>query len=178
LRWSSKVLACGDREQARRRSLYNGTGGLRLCWPSRRLAAAAALISALVVGGCSFRLDSVFPKGDADVEQTTASVGHSPADADSNLPPSEVDLAYARAVAADALARGGKDVSMPWENPHTGAGGNITPLAAAYTEGSFTCRDFLASYALGEKQSWLEGEACRTARGRWEVRSLKPLKRG
>jgi surface antigen len=146
----------------------------------RRLAATAALISALAAGGCSFRLDSMFSGGEAEVEHTgsTPATNRQQADVDNSATPSEVDLAYARAVAADALARGGKDVSMPWENPHTGAGGNITPLAAAYTEGSLTCRDFLASYMRGEKQSWLEGEACRTARGQWEVRSLKPLKQG
>jgi surface antigen len=173
------VLACGDRE-VRRRSLYNGTGGLRLCWPVRRLAAAAALISALAVGGCAFRLDSIFPKGEAEVEHTgsTPDASRQQADAGYNAAQSEVDLAYARAVAADALTRGGKDVSMPWENPHTGAGGNITPLAAAYTEGTFTCRDFLASYVRGQTQSWLQGEGCRTAHGQWEVRSLKPLNRG
>jgi len=173
------VLACGDRK-VRRRSLYNGTGGLRLCWPARRLAVAAALISALAAAGCSFRLDSIFPNSEADVEQTgsTAKAGRRPVDADYNAAQAEVDLAYARAAAADALARGGRDVSLPWENPHTGAGGNITPLAAAYTEGTFTCRDFLASYVRGQAQSWLQGEACRTARGQWEVRSLKPFKQG
>ena len=99
-------------------------------------------------------------------------------DANSGAAVAEIDLAYARATAADALARGGRDISIPWENPHTGAGGNITPLAASYNEGSFTCRDFLASYVRGQAQSWLQGEACRTARGPWEVRSLKPLKQG
>jgi surface antigen len=121
----------------------------------------------------------MFPGGEAEVEHTgSASVtNRRQADID-NTAQSEVDLAYARAVASDALARGGRDISTPWENPHTGAGGNITPLAATYTEGTFTCRDFLASYVRGEKQSWLEGEGCRSARGRWEVRSLKPLKQG
>jgi surface antigen len=173
------VLACGDRE-VRRRSLYNGTGALSLCWPLHRLAAVAALISALAAAGCSFRLDSIFPKGEADVEHTgsTAADNRRPVDADYNAAQSEVDLAYARAVAADALARGGRDISIPWENPHSGAGGNITPLAAAYTEGNSTCRDFLASYVRGQTQSWLQGEGCRTEHGRWEVRSLKPLKQG
>jgi surface antigen len=91
--------------------------------------------------------------------------------------PSEFDLAYARKVAADALARGGKDASIPWENPQSGAGGNITPLATSYNEGGFTCRDFLASYIKGESQTWLQGEACRTHGGLWEVKSLTPLKR-
>ena len=91
--------------------------------------------------------------------------------------PPEADLAYARAAAADALARGAKDNSVPWQNPNTGAGGNITPLAASYTEGGFPCRDFLASYVRGESQAWLQGAACRTSQGKWEVKSLKPLKR-
>ena len=91
--------------------------------------------------------------------------------------PTEFDLAYARAAASDVLARGGKDNSVPWENPQTGAGGNITPLAAAYTEGGVPCRDFLASYVNGGSEAWLQGAACRTSRGIWEVKSLKPLKR-
>lgn len=120
----------------------------------------------------------MFSKSDADVEQT-GSIGGAVHRANAAAaPPSEVDLAYARAVAADALERGSKDSSIPWENPHTGAGGNITPLASAYSEGAATCRDFLASYVLGQAQTWLQGAACRTARGTWEVKSLRPLKQG
>ena len=92
--------------------------------------------------------------------------------------PSEADLAYARAVAADVVGRGAKDSSIPWENPNTGAGGNITPLTASYNDGSLTCRDFLASYVRGPAQAWLQGEACRTSHGKWEVRSLRPFKQG
>jgi len=92
--------------------------------------------------------------------------------------PSEADLAYARAVAAEALTRGSRDISIPWENPNTGAGGSITPIAANYSEGVFICRDFLASYVRGQQQSWLQGEACRTGHGKWEVKSLKPMKQG
>jgi surface antigen len=90
------------------------------------------------------------------------------------------DLAYARAAASDVLARGGKDSSVkdesvPWENPKTGAGGNITPLATAYSEGGLPCRDFLTSYVHGGSHDWLQGAACRDAQGVWEVRRLKPL---
>ena len=144
------------------------------------MAAPTAILCAVAVAGCSYQLSSLLSKDDADVE-TTGAVGR-PADqagriADASQPP-EVDLAYARAVAAEALARGGKDASVPWENPHTGAGGNITPLAAAYSEGGFTCRDFLASYVHAGSEAWLQGEACRTDHGKWEVKSLTPLKRG
>ena len=138
-----------------------------------------ALVGAFGAAGCSYQLGSVFSKPDSDVEHTSsagrlgARAGH---DATGSASPSEVDLVYARAVAAEVLGRGAKDSSMPWANPHTGAGGNITPLAVTYTEGAFTCRDFLASYVRGESEAWLEGAACRTQQGKWEVKSLKPLK--
>ena len=61
-------------------------------------------------------------------------------------PPAEADLAIARAAASEVLAKGGKDTSMPWENPQTGARGTITPLTSAYSQDGATCRDFLASY--------------------------------
>ncbi len=90
--------------------------------------------------------------------------------------PEEADLEYARAAAADALGHGDKANSVPWQNPQTGVSGNITPLATTYSERGLPCRDFLASYVRGGAQSWLQGSACRTARGEWEVKSLKPLK--
>jgi surface antigen len=88
----------------------------------------------------------------------------------------EADLAFAKAAAAEALARAG-DVSVPWENPGTGARGTVTPLASAYTQDGFTCRDFLASYVRKDSESWLQGEGCRIHQGRWEVRRMKPLQR-
>jgi len=108
-----------------------------------------------------------------DKDEVTGSIAKPAAD----LPP-EVDLAYARAAASELLSRGGKDSSLPWENPHTGARGTVTPLAAAYSQGNDKCHDFLASYVRGAQESWLRGEACRESRGKWEVRALKPLKNG
>ncbi|HEX4408968.1 MAG TPA: RT0821/Lpp0805 family surface protein [Xanthobacteraceae bacterium] len=118
-------------------------------------------------------------KEDADL-QTTGSItpsGHGVRVAVAPAP-SEGDLIYARAAVADVLARGGKDASIPWENPETGAGGNITPLATAYSEGGLPCRDFLASYVHGGSHDWLQGAACRDVHGAWEVKRLKPLKSG
>ena len=135
------------------------------------------MIGVIAIGGCSYQLGSVTPKSGADVEQIGA-LGRPEQQAEATTPPPEIDLAYARAVAAEALARGGKDDSVPWRNPNTGAGGNITPLATSYRGGAFTCRDFLASYVRGETEAWLQGEACRTDRGKWEVKSLTPLNRG
>jgi surface antigen len=144
----------------------------------RWFATAAAVLCAVAAGGCSYQLHSFFSKDDADVDQT-GSIGR-PGDkvaaaADAAQPP-EGDLAYARAAALDVLAHGGRDLSVPWQNPQTGAGGNITPLASSYSEGGLSCRDFLASYVLGESQSWLQGAACHSFQGAWEVKSLRPLK--
>ena len=65
---------------------------------------------------------------------------------------------------------------MPWENPSTGARGTITPLATVYNQDGATCRDFVASYVENGSESWLQGEACRVARGKWEVRKMRPWK--
>jgi len=134
------------------------------------LAAGFALASLL--GGCSYQLDSLFPKkGVADQGASLRSAPKPVAE-----PPAEGDLAIARAAVSEVLTKGGKDISMPWENPHTGARGTITPLASAYNLEGATCRDFLASYVKNGSESWLQGEACRAGRGKWEVRNLRPWK--
>src|SRR3979411_2464375 len=71
--------------------------------------------------------------------------------------PADGDLAFARAAASEALAKDGKTTSVPWENPRTGARGTVTPLAGAYTQDGFVCRDFLASYVRQGTESWLQG---------------------
>jgi len=124
--------------------------------------------SAFALSGCAYRLASLVSKDDTD-NQPTGSIAR-PADQRVR------DLAFARAAASDVLARGGADASVPWQNPQTGAGGNITPLATSYSEGGLPCRDFLASYVHGGSQDWLQGAACRSAGGIWEVKRLKPLK--
>jgi surface antigen len=93
--------------------------------------------------------------------------------------PTEVDLAFARDAASDVLTRGDKDSSQPWHNPQTGAHGSVTPIANAYAaDGGRSCRDFLASYVNGSAERWLQGSACRTQRGHWEIHTLKPWKQG
>jgi surface antigen len=135
------------------------------------------VVSAFGVSACSYQLSSMFSKDDGDT-QPTGSLERPGGGADpvAGTAPSEDDLAYARAAVTNVLARGGKDASVPWQNPQTGAGGNITPLAIAYSEGGLPCRDFLASYVHGGAQDWLSGAACRTSNGAWEVTRLKPLK--
>lgn len=167
-----------------RQSLYNRTLVLRLCrwlgrpWPIG-VGPIAAMLLALAVSGCSYQLASLVSSDDSE-PQSTGTIKQPPA-ASSGAPSkassqTELDLAYARSAASEALSRGGKGGSVPWQNPHSGAGGNITPLATSYSDAGIACRDFLASYIHGAAQDWLEGAACRTDSGTWEVKRLKPLK--
>jgi len=130
---------------------------------------------ALTCGGCSIgALDSIY--GSGDKSDQTGSISPPPgAKQMAELPP-DSDLVFTRAAVSDVLSRPSNDASVPWENPHSGARGNVTPIASAYTQDGQTCRDFLASYVNGTAQSWLQGEACKQ-KGAWEVRSLKPWKR-
>jgi len=124
-------------------------------------------------GGCSLsRTEAAFAKmGDRD---STGAIGL----AVGGPAPTEGDLAFARNAASDVLTKGDKDSSQPWENPETGARGSVTPLAEAYSSDGRTCRDFLASYVNGRSENWLQGAACQSGRGRWEIHSLKPWRRG
>jgi hypothetical protein len=87
---------------------------------------------------------------------------------------SDDDLIVASMAAATLLARG---KGGPWENPRTGARGTIAPIAAVYRDNGVECRDFLVSYVHDKAEAWMQGEACHTGAGRWEVRSLKPWRR-
>lgn len=171
------MLVRGDRESCRR-SQYSGTAGLRLCRRLPGVALVAAIVSALGLCGCSYRLAALVSQDDTDV--TTTGAVTQPTDRAVPVAirsgPAEADLAYARAAASNVLASGGKDASVPWQNPQTGASGNITPLDTAYREDGQPCRDFLASYMHGPAQDWLQGAACRTSSGAWEVMRLTPLK--
>jgi surface antigen len=124
------------------------------------------------LGGCGLsRSDGPFAKMMSHKDVTGAINGTNE--------PTEGDLAFARNAASDVLTKGDKDSSQPWSNPETGARGSVTPLAQAYaSDDGRTCRDFLASYVNGKMESWLQGAACKTSHGRWEIHTLKPWRRG
>jgi surface antigen len=139
---------------------------------------------ALPSGACSFsyQLGSLF--GDDKKSDVTSSISSNSAQVAPTASPAalvdggaENDLAFARAAASEALSRDGKTTSVPWENPRTGARGTVTPLASAYTQDGFVCRDFLASYVRRGAESWLQGEGCRVHQGKWEIRALRPWKK-
>lgn len=134
---------------------------------------------ALPAGGCSFsyQLGSLFGSDEAKPEYTGAvQLNRQTPTAVAELP-SDGDLAYARAAVTEILSREKATASAPWENPQTGARGTVTPIASAYTQDGVTCRDFLASYVRNGSEAWLQGEACRAGRGKWEVRNMRPWKR-
>jgi surface antigen len=135
----------------------------------------------------SYQLGSLFGKAEektgsveVDRAETTGSTKESAASLTAGSKSiSDADLAAARRAAADMLAAAGgsKDTSARWQNPDTGARGTVTPIASAYTQDGMTCRDFLASVVRDTAETWLQGEACRVHKGKWEVRTLKPWKR-
>ena len=157
-----------------RLALYKTWGRVGLLRMSPAGAVMTLILIGVGAGGCSLsRTDSSFARmGDSDVTGSIARVRSEGA------APTEADLAFARNAASDVLTRGDKDSSQPWENPETGARGSVTPLAQAYSSEGHTCRDFLASYVNDRSESWLQGAACQSGQGRWEIRTLKPWKQG
>jgi len=157
---------------------YNACAAARP-WRGRLTSLArtsVALVLALGAGGCSFsyQLDSLFGKRDEPgLAGSLRPLASKPL---AGLPP-EGDLAFARAALSEVLTRGAKDASAPWENPSTGARGTVTPVASTYTQDGTTCREFLASYERDGSSAWLQGEACRASKGKWEVKNLKPWQR-
>lgn len=137
---------------------------------------AGALAMALGCAGCSvsYQLDSLF--GSSDKADQTGSITPPPGATQTGSLPPDGDLAFTRAAVSEVFTRGGKDASVPWENPRTGARGTVTAIASAYTSDGQLCRNFLASYVTGSSQSWLQGEACEQQKGIWQVRALKPWK--
>ena len=158
-----------------RLALYRTWGRVGLSAIAPTGAVMTLILIGLGSGGCSLsRSDGAFAKME-DKEVTGAlSVAHS-----SGAPaPTDSDLAFARNAASDVLTKGNKDSSQPWENPETGARGSVTPLAQAYSSEGRTCRDFLASYVNGRSERWLQGAACQSGQGRWEIHTLKPWRQG
>ena len=139
-------------------------------------AMVTLILVGLDVGGCSLNRSDQLAKSDQltkfEDSEVTGSIG-----AATPPVPTESDLAFARNAASDVLTKGDKDSSQPWENPETGARGSVTPLAQSYTADGRICRDFLASYVNRHNESWLQGAACKSGHGRWEIRALKPWRR-
>ena len=151
-------------------ALYRAWARVGLSAFAPKGAALTIILFGLSAGGCSFSHGSL---NEAFAQMTDNEV--TGALRPGNPMPTESDLAFARIAATDVLTKGDKDSSQPWHNPETGARGSVTPIAQTYvSEGGRTCRDFLASYVNGKTEDWLQGSACHTGNGRWEIHTLRP----
>jgi surface antigen len=138
---------------------------------------------ALNVASCAVSgVGSQFARGDRDAMASASpdiagSVGTARFTS-ANGPPSDTDLIFTKLAIVEVLQHGGKETSVPWENPSNGARGTVTPIASAYQREGLTCRDFLASYIRRHaSEIWMQGEACRDGKGQWEVKSFRPWSR-
>lgn len=157
--------------QPRGLTLYKAPERLGLSPIVAKAAALTVILVGLSTAGCSLG-----PFADLRDSEATSSIKALHA---KTQEPTEKDLALARNAASELLTRGAKDASQPWENPETGARGSVTSLASSYSSADGrTCRDILASYVNGDTQSWLQGAACKSGHGRWEIDALKPWRRG
>src|SRR5438067_930485 len=113
-----------------KRPRYKGTRKARL-WRLRATAIALSLTLGAATSGCSlsYKLDSFMGK-ESEKPEHTGSILPPPAPKPAQsvaASSTENDLAYAKAAAAEVLARHEKGASQPWENPGTGARGTVTP---------------------------------------------------
>jgi Fe-S cluster biogenesis protein NfuA len=153
-------------------ALYRAWGRVGLLAIGPKAAAVTVILIGVACSGCSMSRGSFAKMSDRDLPTGSLSGAGGPQ-------PTDGDLAFARNAASDVLTKGDKDSSQPWENPQTGARGSVTPLATAYADDDgHSCREFLASYVNGKTEAWLQGAACQNGRGRWEIHSLKPWRRG
>lgn len=84
------------------------------------------------------------------------------------------DWTQAKLALDQALAARSQDVSVPWDNPETGARGTATPVGPARAGG---CRDFMISLVDGKSADrWVQGEACK-ARGATVLSQVRVLGR-
>src|SRR5262245_677843 len=95
-------------------------------WHARRLPATiCAATLAFLLTGCSFsyQLDNRF--GKRDEADMTGSPRLAPKPRPIEEAPVGGDLEIARAAVNEVLAKAGNNISVPWENPRTGARGTI-----------------------------------------------------
>jgi surface antigen len=131
----------------------------------------------------SMQLDSLF----ADKDEAKFADKGDPRDVTGSLPlqstrgsnsaMSAADWTLATAALREALGKEDEGLSVPWQNPTTGARGTVTPVASSFVQEGFTCRNFLASHVGRSREGWFQGTACRVHRGEWDVRSTRPLQK-
>jgi len=77
-----------------------------------------------------------------------------------------------QAALATALDPQGDGSAVHWDNVKSGHKGSLTAVGDAFTQESKVCRAFLADL---DSSRTLQGIACTTAPGVWEMRGAKPF---
>lgn len=84
------------------------------------------------------------------------------------------DWALAKSALQQAIASSDTGASIPWDNPKTGARGTATPIGAATADG---CRDFRIGVVDATGEQWVQGAACRDAKGTVSLSQVRVLGR-
>jgi surface antigen len=87
------------------------------------------------------------------------------------------DNRRARAAMATALDPQGSGTQVRWENPESGAKGFFGAIGNAFLIKDDICRLFVAGVGVKAPEDWMQGSACRTAPGEWDIKDVKPWKK-
>jgi surface antigen len=102
-----------------------------------------------------------------DGSMQLATTGSVPA---GSSPLSPNDWNYARGALGLALTSTQTGPPVPWANPETGTRGNFAPTSEAITaDTGQTCRSFVATRTENGREVQLQGRACRTPDGQWDI---------
>jgi surface antigen len=130
-----------------------------------------------LIGGGDDKPDVTGTTSPADTGRATALGTAAPGGAQlatvqpsSTNPLSPNDWNYARGALGLALTSTQSGPPVPWANPETGTRGNFAPVSAAVTgTGGEMCRDFVATRTENGREVQLNGRACRTPDGQWDI---------
>jgi surface antigen len=87
------------------------------------------------------------------------------------------DWRRARAAMATALDPQGNGAQVRWDNPDSGAKGFFGAIGNPFLIKDDICRLFVAGVGIKAPEDWMQGSACRTAPGEWEIKDVKPWKK-
>jgi surface antigen len=102
--------------------------------------------------------------GQAVMMPGAASIGLSPS-----------DWLYARGALGLALTGSEDGPPVIWSNPETGSRGSFRPAAPVEAQNGVTCRKFWATRVAQDREETVEGRACQTPAGQWDVAEARPV---
>jgi surface antigen len=124
------------------------------------------------LSGCSIAVPSL---SDERVE-TTGSIGRTDG---SPLSPDlgQEDWRRAKGALAIALDPQGNGSAVKWDNPESGIGGTVTPVAQPFVKQNEVCRTFIATIDFPGRTSSLQGTACKPSSDEWQIHEVRPWRK-